>query len=346
MNNKGEATWVNDGFFRMYDIYAEQQQNVYGASLEIIHKNAMSLVKVKEACEKGQVQSFNFKLFINNKKEKWIQSVITPIINDHGICDQLIAIETDITRLKKIEEQLSKEKEKADSALKKILPEEVAEELKLKGKVTPRYYKLVTVLFADVKGFLSFCKDISPQQLLNELNEYFDEFDEIVQNNNVEKIKTIGDAYMCAGGLPMPNKTHPFDVVLVGLQIQDVIQKINEKKLLEGRMIWRFRIGIHTGDIISGVIGKHKFAFDILGDTVNKTARMEVACDTGKINISEKTYEIIKGVFDCQYRGDVEVKNQEHYDMYYVTGLKKEFADENNNLLPNKKFAEYMKKLG
>ena len=345
MAKTGEIEWVNDGFCRMYDIPVGEAQKVYGLTIADMHGDSNSLKKVKNACEKKRTQSFIFKLITAAKKEKWIQTVLTPVINHEDDCEQLIAVETDITRIKRVEEELALHIKKSDSLLKNILPEEIAEELKSKGEATPRYYKSVSVLFADVKDFSSFCQDIMPQQLLKELHEYFNEFDEIVRTNFVEKIKTIGDAYMCAGGLPLPNKSHAFNVVLVGIQMQNAVRKINERKVLERRRSWQFRVGVHTGEIISGVIGKQKFAYDIWGDTVNVASRMESLCEEGKINISGVTYEIIKDYFDCEYRGKIEIKNRGKFDMYYVGRIKTEYSADFDGIIPNETFKQYLNSL-
>jgi PAS domain S-box-containing protein len=345
MNKHGEIEWVNEGFHRMYELSLEEFKNLYGTTIFELHRDARSLKRIQELYETDQTQSFVSKFVTSKGNEKWIQTVLTPIISPGLKYEQLIAVESDITRIKETEEQLTIQKENADMLLKNILPEETAEELKSKGYATPRYYKSVTVLFADVKNFSSFCQNLSPQQLLNELHEYFNEFDEIVKQNFVEKIKTVGDAYMCAGGLPIPNRSHPFNVILVGLQIQQKTAEINLRKRAEGRQAWEFRVGIHTGDIISGVIGKQKFAYDIWGDTVNIASRMEFSCETGKLNISGAAYQLVKDYFDCDYRGKIDIKNRGKFDMYFVNGIKPDYSVRGDGITPNEQFKLFLAEL-
>jgi class 3 adenylate cyclase len=144
-------------------------------------------------------------------------------------------------------------------------------------------------------------------------------FDEICDRHRLEKIKTIGDSYMCAGGLPVKNSTHPTDTVNAALEILDFITKRNQKNASNGKPQWAIRIGIHTGQVVAGVVGSKKFAFDIWGDTVNVASRMESSCPDGAINISEATHLLINDSFPCQYRGEVEVKNKGKMGMYLVT---------------------------
>lgn len=345
MNKHGEIEWVNEGFHRMYDLSLEDFKNLYGTTIFELHHDVRSLKKIQELYETNQTQSFISKFTNSNGFYKWIQTVLTPIISPGQIYEQLIAVETDITRIKEAEEQLIVEKEKSDKLLKNILPEETAEELKSKGYATPRYYKSVSVLFADIKSFSSYSQDLAPQELLNSLNDYFNVFDEIVKRNFVEKIKTIGDSYMCAGGLPIPNRSHTFNVILVGLQIQQSSKLINEKRRIEGKIAWEFRVGIHTGEIISGVIGKQKFAYDIWGDTVNIASRLEGSCETGKVNISGVTYEAVKNYFDCEHRGKIDIKNRGNIDMYFVNGIKAEFSVNGDGFTPNERFKLFLAEL-
>ena len=214
--------------------------------------------------------------------------------------------------------ELSLEKQKSDSLLLNILPFETAEELKAKGKATPRYYESVSVLFTDFKGFSSACAGLTPNEVVEELQMYFEKFDEITYKFGLEKIKTIGDAYMCAGGLPVKNSDHSVKTVQAGLEMQKFMQKLKQDRLQKQDKYWELRIGIHTGEIISGVVGKKKFAYDIWGNTVNIASRMETACDPGKVNISDATFKLVKNHFNCEYRGKIEAKNVGAVDMYFI----------------------------
>jgi class 3 adenylate cyclase len=216
-------------------------------------------------------------------------------------------------------EQIEQEKARADSLLKNILPEKTANELKLYDKVLPVRYESVSVLFTDFKSFTTISEQMTPEQLIGELDECFRIFDAIVSVFGLEKIKTIGDSYMCAGGLPTPNDTHPVDVVKAAIEMQHGLQVLMEKKKAEGQpALFEMRIGIHTGPVVAGVVGSHKFAYDIWGDTVNTAARMEQGSLPHKINISASTYELVKDRFECTYRGKMAAKNKGEIDMYFV----------------------------
>ncbi|MCR8669009.1 tetratricopeptide repeat protein [Aestuariibaculum sp. M13] len=216
---------------------------------------------------------------------------------------------------------IEQEKKRSENLLHNILPEETAVELKEKGKVEAKKFESVTVLFTDFKGFTYFAKDLSPEDLVNSVDYYFSKFDEIMEKYGIEKIKTIGDAYMCAGGLPFPTSDHPFKVIMAAFEIA---QFIDESKRNAGKNVTTFdiRIGVNTGPIVAGVVGIHKFAYDIWGDTVNVASRMESLSEPGRINISENTYDIVKDVFDCKYRGEIEVKNRGIMKMFFVNGIK------------------------
>lgn len=236
-----------------------------------------------------------------------------------------IKVEERTVQLKEANEELQstldlveQEKQKSDKLLLNILPEETAQELKEKGSASPQIYELATVLFTDFKGFTQIAEKLSPQQVIEELNTCFLAFDEICERFNLEKIKTIGDSYMCAGGLPIPNNTNPIDTVKAGIEMQKWMRKWQAEKQALGQPCWSVRIGIHSGPVVAGVIGKNKFAYDIWGDTVNLASRMESSGEADKVNISETTYELVKGYFQCDYRGKIQAKNKGEIDMYFV----------------------------
>jgi class 3 adenylate cyclase len=213
---------------------------------------------------------------------------------------------------------IENERDRSKQLLLNILPEETAKELETQGKAQTRYYENVTVLFTDFKGFSAIAGKLSPQDLVAELNDYFIAFDEIVEKFKLEKIKTIGDAYMCAGGIPTINKSHPLDAVRAGLAMQEYMLKRNAERNERGLSGWELRIGIHTGPIVAGVVGKMKYAYDIWGDTVNIASRMESNGEPGKVNISSATYDLIKMDYQCLYRGKISAKNIGEVDMYFV----------------------------
>jgi adenylate cyclase len=211
-----------------------------------------------------------------------------------------------------------KERAKSEKLLLNILPTEVARELKSKGSAEAKLINEVTVLFTDFKGFTQLSERLSPKELVSEINTCFSAFDNIMQKHGVEKIKTIGDAYMAAGGLPTPNKTHAEDVVKAALEIQAFMRHHKEEREAEGKLFFEIRIGVHTGPVVAGIVGIKKFAYDIWGDTVNTASRMESSGSVSKVNISETTYELVKDKFSCEYRGEVEVKGKGAMRMYFV----------------------------
>ena len=210
------------------------------------------------------------------------------------------------------------EKEKSDNLLLNILPEETAEELKIKGSSKARSFDMVSVLFTDFKGFTKMAEILSPEELVSEIDHYFKAFDNIISGYNIEKIKTIGDSYMCAGGLPVPNKTNPVDVVNTALDIRDFMASLKESRMQKGLPYFEIRIGVHTGPVVAGIVGVKKFQYDIWGDTVNIASRMESSGDVNEVNISGTTYNLIKKKFECVHRGKVEAKNKGVVDMYFV----------------------------
>jgi class 3 adenylate cyclase len=216
---------------------------------------------------------------------------------------------------------IERERERADALLKNILPEKTAEELKARNAVQPVRYEAVTVMFTDFKNFTRIAEGISPEELIAILDDCFRLFDGIVKKYGLEKIKTIGDAYMCAGGLPLPNDTHPVDTVSAALEMQRELSLLMSQKAADGKPIFEMRIGIHTGPVVAGVVGSHKFAYDIWGDTVNTAARLEQSGEPGKVNISETTYREVKNRFDCTFRGKLAAKNKGEIAMYFVEGV-------------------------
>lgn len=234
--------------------------------------------------------------------------------------------------------QLRQEKERSDELLLNILPYETAEELKEKGYASVQQYDKVSVLFTDFVGFTNITEGISHEELVRSLDEHFRMFDEVMDKYGIEKIKTIGDAYMAAGGIPTRTITNPLSVVAAGLEMIHQLTELNRQKELKGEKAWQLRLGIHTGSVISGVVGKNKFAFDIWGDAVNTAARMESSGEVMKVNISGSTYELVKNHFDCTPRGKVEAKNKGQIEMYFVDRLKPQFSEDESGLLANATF--------
>ncbi len=218
----------------------------------------------------------------------------------------------------KINKILDTQKGQIEHLLHNILPKEVASELQNSGKSKPRHFEEVSILFTDFEGFTTIADKLSPGQLVEDLNECFIAFDSIVEKYNLEKIKTIGDAYMCAGNIPSANPDHAYKIIKAAIAIQAFMKKHNGHRLEKGLEAWEIRIGLHIGPVVAGVVGKTKYAYDIWGSAVNIASRMESKGTPGRVNISAVTYEMIKDRFQCTYRGKIYAKNLGDLDMYYV----------------------------
>ena len=212
---------------------------------------------------------------------------------------------------------ISREKQTSEKLLLNILPEDTAKELKLNGKVKAKQYESVSVLFTDFKGFTSYSENLSPEALVETVDFYFSKFDAIIEKHGLEKIKTIGDAYMCAGGLHKNENGHAKSTVAAAFEIAEFVEN-TKNDIAASDLTFDIRIGINTGPVVAGVVGTKKFAYDIWGDTVNVASRMESMSMPGKINISEYTYAIVKEDYTCEYRGEIEVKNRGSMKMYFV----------------------------
>ncbi|TKK69282.1 adenylate/guanylate cyclase domain-containing protein [Ilyomonas limi] len=232
------------------------------------------------------------------------------------------AMETAYTgSMKKLEEKnkiIEEEKKRSDELLLNILPAEIMEELKETGKTTAHNYDLVTVLFADFVNFTNIIEELPPEELVAGIDTYFGTFDAIVEKFGVEKIKTVGDAYICVSGLPSVNSSNPTLMVDVALEMMEAVEQLKKQCRAAGKICFDIRIGIHSGPVVAGVVGVKKFAYDIWGDTVNTAARMQQCSEPGKINISNTTHDLIKHRFACTKRGKIEAKHKGLIDMYFV----------------------------
>ncbi|MFO8067618.1 MAG: adenylate/guanylate cyclase domain-containing protein, partial [Bacteroidales bacterium] len=368
-NKEGQIEWANDGFTKLYGFSIDEYKKVNGDNIYAAshNKDIRSLIKLGITNKKSVVYDYPAK----NKKGKviWIQTTLTPIFKADEL-DKLVAIDTDITKLKEVEKDLQDrtsefteindlllqqkedlqatqemmtnvnnmletEKKKSDLLLLNVLPEEIAEELKKYGKAKPRYYKTATILFTDFVNFSKTAELKTPEALIEDLDLSFAYFDDILEKYNLEKIKTIGDSYMCAGGIPKPNKSNPIEMVLAGLEMNSFIKEQKAIKEKQGESFFDMRIGLHTGDLIAGVVGKKKFAYDVWGKTVNLASRMESSGKEGSVNISQDTFELIKDYFECTSRGKVGIKHSGLVEMYIVERIKAEYSEDESGVLPN-----------
>ncbi len=245
-------------------------------------------------------------------------------------------------QIEKQKAYIEKEKNKAEELLLNILPAEMAEELKNKGRARTRQYRMVSVMFTDIKDFTKISETMKPADLVKSLDSLFIKFDKIIEKHQVEKIKTMGDAYMAAGGVPLRDKENPINCVLAALEIQQYMLKLKEEALAKNEQYWALRIGVHTGDVIAGVIGSKRIAYDIWGNTVNIAQRIETSGEPWRVNISESTYDYIAPFFECSSRGKIATKNTGDISMYFVERIKPHLAMDENGFLPNKKFTDYV----
>jgi class 3 adenylate cyclase len=213
---------------------------------------------------------------------------------------------------------MQKAKDESDRLLLNILPQETADELRRFGQTTAKRFDHVSVLFCDIVDFTKLSENLSPEDLVADLDLYFKAFDEMSMRNGLEKIKTVGDAYLSAGGIPENNTATAVDVINTALEMQDFVKELEAKRREESRSFYQIRIGVHSGPVVAGVVGLRKFQFDIWGDTVNIAARMQQSSEPGKINISQVTHDLVKDHFKCTSRGAMIAKNKGQMEMYYV----------------------------
>ncbi len=251
---------------------------------------------------------------------------------------QLIEFDQAVKELDQAHTDLVAEKARTEELLANILPASIAEELKKSGKVQPKYEPSATILFADFKGFTLLAERMEPVALIGLLDQYFTAFDEIVTRHGLEKLKTIGDAYMAVAGVPTANRQHPIDTCLAALEIQAVTARMKAQREKMRLPALELRVGIHTGPVMSGVVGRRKFTFDIWGDAVNTAALMEANGAPGRINVSETVAGNVKTLFELEPRGAVETKHNRRLDMFFLNRLKPEYSRDADGRMPNEKF--------
>jgi class 3 adenylate cyclase len=225
-------------------------------------------------------------------------------------------------------EELEAERQHAESLLLNILPARAAKELREKGTVDPRYFEDATIMFTDFVGFTLSTEKLAAEDLVRVLHDYFTAFDHISRRYGLEKLKTIGDSYMCICGMPVRNPAHPVDVVMAAFEM---VEAVKERSHRNNGVSWSVRIGIHTGPVVAGVVGIDKFAFDIWGDSVNFSSRMESSGEANRINLSERTHSRVKDFFECEYRGRIQTKDKREVDMYFANGVLANLLDETND---------------
>lgn len=246
--------------------------------------------------------------------------------------------EEQIKTLQKQNEKLLRENEKMNALYEKVSPEN-----KDSGKIAGKggkslKFNMATVLFSDIHTNSILSEGVESGPLMDELDEIVFEFERIAAKYNIEKIKTIGDTFMCAGGIPVKNITNPVEVVMAALEMRAILSDYELKKRNGGKRLWKFRIGIHTGPVTANITGKKKISYDIKGDTVNTASRLETISENGMILISVMTYELVKEFFDCEYFGKLPVKYKGDLQIYRVKGLKRQYSADGSDSLTNKAF--------
>jgi class 3 adenylate cyclase len=247
-------------------------------------------------------------------------------------------LEDHIKKLEKQNEKLARDYEKVRALYDKVSPDGLKEVSEADRKERSLKFNMATVLFSDIHGFSKLVEGMDSSAVMDELDEILFEFDAIVTRYKIEKIKTIGDTYMCAGGIPSKNITNPIDVVMAAMEMRNFLENYERKERGENNSIWDLKIGIHTGPVTASITGKKKVNYDIKGDTVNTASRIEAVSENGMILISVMTYELVKEFFDCEYFGKLPVKYKGDLQMYRVKGLKPEFSIDGKGVLPNDAF--------
>jgi class 3 adenylate cyclase/CheY-like chemotaxis protein len=242
-------------------------------------------------------------------------------------------------------QQLTESLRRTRELLYKVFPQPIADELAAHGRSEPKHFDSVTVLFTDFVGFTKTAESMPPRQLIEGLEGYFRRFDGLLAECRVEKLKTIGDAYMAAGGVPEPNASHAVDVALVAIGLREAVASIGRERGVAGLSCFPIRIGIHTGPLVAGVIGEQRFLYDLWGDTVNTASRMESAGEPGRINISDATRRLVERWFVCTPRGRLEVKGKGAVEMFFLDRLRPEFSADDAGLTGNERFAAELAEL-
>lgn len=257
----------------------------------------------------------------------------------------VLELERRMAELNEARREADKQRERSDRLLLNILPRAVAEELRANEEVVPRYHESVTIMFADFEGFSRLAERIEPKSLIEQLDQFFSAFDAIADRHRMEKLKTIGDAYMCVGGLPEPNRTHDVDACLAALSMIEFMRRTNAQRDRLHLPRWELRIGVHNGPVMAGVVGKSKFIYDVWGDAVNIAARLEGAGGAGRINVSDTVFSRVRSLMEFEPRGAVEVKNKPPINMHFLSRIKPEFSRDPEGLRPNDAFHRECEKL-
>jgi len=378
LDGDGHIQWANNGFEQLYGYTLEEFSD-----LETID-NSDFIRKLQEADRlffKNHLSlSFSKQFITKTGIRKWVQSTLTPVKDSLGNVERFIVIETDITQQKEIEEELVQRqensqtlsehlesvknyvedqiielneqkraielaKEKSEEVLQKVLPYEIAIQLKKKGFAAPRHYKKVSVIHLNIRNFLNLSDLVPIEELVQQLHQSVVEFDSILESHYVEKIKSSGGMYIGAGGVPLRNRSNPIDVVLSAFQLNKAVERMNIGRLKNQLPAFETGIGIHTGKVIAGVVGKNKLTYDIWGDTVNLAGMVESLCPSGEICISEVTKMEVNEFFEFTPLQKISTGVGERLQLFKVNRIKPLYSEDKTGHSPNQEFVQILSKL-
>lgn len=275
---------------------------------------------------------------ISFEQGETVRRLARQVVTQLELRRRVLELDQTLAELRESRVAITAAKEKSENLLLNILPSAIAEELKQHGRVAPRHHDSVTILFADFKGFTRLAEAMEPAALIQLLDEYFTKFDELAVAHRMEKLKTIGDSYMCVGGLPETNRTHPIDACLMGLAMQAFVDQTKRQRDKFRLPSLELRVGMHTGPVMAGIVGKRKFTYDIWGDAVNIASLLEANGTPGRVNVSESTHHRVKELFVAEARGIIEAKNKGQLAMYFVNRIKPEFSADAEGRVPDERF--------
>ncbi len=378
LNKDGLIEWANAGCERLYGKPAVPGDSYFDNSNTnfIKHLNSTD----SNFFINHTSLSFSRSFYTDDDLRKWIQATVTPIKNNQGIIERFIVIETDITQQKEVEEELLQQqentqtltehlesvrqyvedqivelneqkkalevaKERSEEVLNKVLPYEVAIQLKKKGYASPRHYKMVTVINLSFRNFFQLAEIIPLEDLVEQFHQCLVKLDGILESHYVEKIKTVGDIYIGAGGVPLRNRSNPIDVVLSALEIKDFIKEFNLNRTKQGLQTFVIGIGVHTGKVIAGVVGKNKLSYDIWGDAVNIAATIERIAPADAVVISAATRNEIAQYFNFKPIQKLILSNADETELFEVTGINDKYTNDPNGIIPNLIFHQILTKL-